>query len=119
MRIISLISFILLSVIASGCIGFLNGYMADPSPEGEQIRKCWFPAVATDICAIDEQPILSPIFIIDMPISTCVDTLFLPARTIGYFSQTNSVSRQDGSTNDAEPTAAASPSVGPAKVDGP
>jgi len=76
----------------SGCIGFINGYVADSSPmaDGRYIQDTAFTAVNSDIALIqqnhasDSGPLRKGAFdsicLVDLPISACADTLFLPVK---------------------------------------
>lgn len=79
-------------VTLSGCIGFLNGYIADSRPmaDGRHIQDTTFSAVSSDIALMQQnhQSDLGPIrkgafdtiCLADLPISACADTLFLPVK---------------------------------------
>lgn len=80
--------------LVSGCIGVLNGYMADTPNDtsGEVLRRRPFPALAADgyfLAHVREaspnpigRAVFTAVILADLPVSAAVDVLFLPVRLI-------------------------------------
>ena len=109
-----LATFLLLPLAASGCIGFINGYLAespqrlagtskweqmtpeerDEARELMRMRNGPFPAVSMDFAVLDDlleyssNPLLDAYAIVligvDLPFSAVFDTLFLPVKLTAY-----------------------------------
>lgn len=89
---ISILLLLVLTICTTGCAGFINGYMAFHynNPEIIRIQSSWFPAVNSDLHLMKKsnessmnlfQKTFSYAFLgLDLPISVCVDTLFMPLR---------------------------------------
>jgi hypothetical protein len=88
---------IALCLSTSGCIGFINGYMADRAPERKK-ESPLFAALKADVGLLTEnrtnvtaamQPIFCAIVVADMPISLATDLAFSPLIGIGYLVRHN------------------------------
>jgi uncharacterized protein YceK len=87
---------ILLSLMLTGCAGFMNGYLADcpGNSEFRQVQASSFPAIKSDLYLMRQnhqsersivgKTLFDTMMVIDVPISACVDTIFLPFRGVGY-----------------------------------
>jgi len=79
----------------TGCAGFMNGYLADcpANSEFRQVQDSFFPAVKSDIFLMRQnhqaernivgKVCFDAVLLVDVPVSACVDTLFLPFKGIG------------------------------------
>jgi len=67
----------------SGCLGFMNGYLADDFTAGEFSCERYFRAVKTDVRLIKETPWIAVIAVPDMALSLVPDLFFLPFVVIG------------------------------------
>lgn len=93
---------VFLCLSTAGCIGFINGYMADPSPDPEfrRMRSSSFPAVEADLLILRHPDddhvnavgkiVLPVLVVLDIPVSAAVDLLILPFRALGHALHPNS-----------------------------
>jgi len=89
----------LLLILTTGCAGFMNGYLADcpGNSEFRQVQASTFPAVKSDFYLMRQnhrsernivgKTFFDAIMVIDVPVSACVDTIFLPFKGLGYLSR--------------------------------
>jgi hypothetical protein len=94
---INALTAITLCLVTSGCIGFINGYMADRAPERRNDSPL-FAALKADTGLLTENstnvaPAMRPLFVTlvvaDMPISLATDLTFSPLIGIGYLVRHN------------------------------